>query len=111
MLRVIYNPVAGPKAVRKIDRIRVVLTRRGIPHEVVKTVGPGHAMRLARGAALEGHEAVIAVGGDGTINEVANGIAGSGTRLCVVPHGTGNVFAAEAGLPATVEGCVDLLFS
>ena len=111
MLRVIYNPVAGPKAVRKIDRIRVVLTRRGLPHEIVKTGGPGHATRLAREAALEGHTAVIAVGGDGTINEVANGLAGSETRLCVVPHGTGNVFAAEAGLPPSVEACVDLLFS
>ena len=111
MLRIIYNPVAGPKTVRKIDRIRVVLTRRGIPHELVKTVGPGHATRLAREAALEGHNAVIAVGGDGTINEVANGLAGSATQLCVVPHGTGNVFAAEAGLPSSVEGCVDLLFS
>lgn len=111
MLRVIYNPVAGPKAVSKIDRIRVVLTRRGVPHEVVKTVGPGHATRLAREAALEGHTAVVAVGGDGTINEVANGLAGSTTQLCVVPHGTGNVFAAEAGLPSSVEGCVDLLFS
>jgi YegS/Rv2252/BmrU family lipid kinase len=111
MLRVIYNPVAGPKAVRKIDSIRVVLTRRGVPHEIVKTVKPGHAMRLAREAALEGHTAVVAVGGDGTVNEVANGLAGSATRLCVVPHGTGNVFAAEAGLPATAEGCVDLLFN
>src|SRR5512139_1545119 len=111
MLRVIYNPVAGPKVVRKIDRIRVVLTRRGVPHEVVKTVGPGHATRLAREAALEGHTAVVAVGGDGTINEVANGLAGSATQLCVVPHGTGNVFAAEAGLPSSVEACVVLLFS
>lgn len=115
MIRVIYNPVAGPKAVRKIerkiDRIRVALTRRGVPHEVTKTHGPGHATRLAREAALEGHTAVVAVGGDGTINEVANGLAGSGTQLCVVPHGTGNVFAAEAGLPPSVEACVDLLFS
>lgn len=111
MLRIIYNPVAGPKAVRKIDRIRAALTRRGVPHEVVKTGGPGHATRLAREAALEGHTAVVAVGGDGTISEVANGLAGSETQLCVVPHGTGNVFAAEAGLPPSAEACVDLLFS
>lgn len=111
MLRVIYNPVAGPKVVNKIDRIRVVLTRRGVPHEILKTGRPGHATRLAQEAALEGDNAVIAVGGDGTINEVANGLAGSGTRLCIVPHGTGNVIAAEMGLPSSVEACVDLLFS
>src|SRR5512138_798595 len=111
MLRVIYNPVAGPKIVSKLARIRAVLERRGLPHEVAETSRPGHAMRLAQEAALEGQEAVVAVGGDGTVNEVANGLAGSATRLCLVPHGTGNVFAAEAGLPATVEGCVDLLVS
>ncbi len=111
MLRVIYNPVAGPKVVNKIDRIRVVLTRRGIPHEIVKTVKAGHATRLAREAVLDGATAVVAVGGDGTVNEVANGLAGTETRLCVVPHGTGNVFAAEAGLPSTPEACVDLLFN
>lgn len=111
MLRVIYNPVAGPKVVSKLDRIRVVLTRRGVPHEIVKTVKPGHATRLAREAALEGHGAIVAVGGDGTINEVANGLAGTETRLCVVPHGTGNVFAAEAGLPPSAAACVELLFN
>ncbi len=111
MIRVIYNPVAGPKVVNKLDRIRAVLTRRGVPHEVMKTVKAGHATRLAREAALEGHGAVVAVGGDGTVNEVANGLAGSETRLCVVPHGTGNVFAAEAGLPSSAAACVDLLFN
>ncbi len=111
MLRVIYNPVAGPKVVSKIDRIRVVLTRRGVPHEIVKTVRAGHATRLAQEAVLDKATAVIAVGGDGTVNEVANGLAGSETRLCVVPHGTGNVFAAEAGLPPTAEACVELLFN
>src|SRR5512146_211096 len=109
MLRVIYNPVAGPKVVSKLDRIRVVLTRRGVPHEIVKTVKPGHATRLAREAALEGHGAIVAVGGDGTINEVANGLAGTETRLCVVPHGPGNVFAAEAGLAPRAAACVELL--
>ena len=111
MLRVIYNPVAGPKVVSKIDRIRAVLDRRSVPHDLLTTAKPGHAARLAKEAALEGATAVIAVGGDGTVNEVANGIAGSETRLCVVPHGTGNVFAAEAGLPSTVEACVELLFN
>ncbi len=111
MLRVIYNPVAGPKVVSKIDRIRAVLDRRGVPHEFLKTAKPGHATRLAQEAAQDGATAVVAVGGDGTVNEVANGIAGTDTRLCVVPHGTGNVFAAEAGLPSTVEACVDLLFN
>jgi len=109
MLRVIYNPVAGTKMVHKIDRVGAVLSKGGIPFEIFKTTGPGDATLLAREAALAGADTVVAVGGDGTINEVANGLAGTATRLAVVPHGTGNVFADEIGLPKTVEGCLALL--
>lgn len=109
MLRVIYNPVAGPRMVRNIDRVRNGLTGEGVPFEIRRTAGPGDAVLLAREAAHAGMEAVIAVGGDGTVNEVVNGLAGSETRLLVVPHGTGNVFAAEVGLPKSVEGCLSLL--
>jgi diacylglycerol kinase (ATP) len=109
MLRVIYNPVAGPKIVAKIDRIRALLSAREIPFEIVSTSGPGDAVVLAREAALHGADTVLVVGGDGTLNEAANGLAGSPTRLAVIPHGTGNVFAREVGLPKTVEGCLGLL--
>jgi diacylglycerol kinase (ATP) len=109
MIRVIYNPVAGPKMVRNIERVRQGLAANRVPFEVRETAGPGDAVLLAREAAHAGGEAVIAVGGDGTVNEVANGLAGMATRLLVVPHGTGNVFAAEVGLPKSVEGCLSLL--
>ena len=109
MIRVIYNPVAGPKMVRNIDRVRRALTADRVPYEIRETAGPGDAVLLAREAAHAGAEAVIAVGGDGTVNEVASGLAGMATRLLVVPHGTGNVFAAEVGLPKSVEGCLSLL--
>jgi YegS/Rv2252/BmrU family lipid kinase len=109
MLRVIYNPVAGPKIFSKIDRIHALLSERGIPFEIVETSGPGEAVLLARESAYAGAETVIVVGGDGTINETANGLAGSRTRLAVIPHGTGNAFAQEVGLPKTVEGCLNLL--
>jgi YegS/Rv2252/BmrU family lipid kinase len=109
MLRVIYNPVAGPKIFSKIDRIRALLSERGIPFEIVETTGPGEAVLLARESAYAGAETVIVVGGDGTINETANGLAGSRTRLAVIPHGTGNAFAQEVGLPKSVEGCLNLL--
>lgn len=105
----IYNPVAGPKAVNRIDRIRELLSAAGTPFEIRETAGAGDAVLLAREAAHAGVSTVLAVGGDGTINEVANGLAGSVTRLAVVPHGTGNVFADEVGLPRTVEECLGLL--
>lgn len=109
MIRVIYNPVAGPKAVNRLARIRELLSASSTPFEIRETAGPGDAVLLAREAAHAGISTVLAVGGDGTINEAANGLAGSGTRLAVVPHGTGNVFADEVGLPRTVEGCLALL--
>ncbi|HJX73889.1 MAG TPA: diacylglycerol kinase family protein [Candidatus Deferrimicrobiaceae bacterium] len=109
MIRVIYNPVAGPRMVRKIDRVREILSAGKIPFEIRETAGPGDAVILAREAAHVGMDAAVAVGGDGTVNEVVNGLAGTATRLLVVPHGTGNVFAAEVGLPGSVEGCLSLL--
>jgi diacylglycerol kinase family enzyme len=59
----------------------------------------GHAMRFAQDAASRGVEVVAALGGDGTLNEAANGIAGSETALAVLPGGSTNVFARIIGLP------------
>src|SRR3989304_6323769 len=99
MIRVIYNPVAGPKMVRRIDRVREILSAGNIPFEICETAGPWDAVVLAREAAHVGMDAAVVVGGDGTVNEVVNGLAGTATRLLVVPHGTGNVVAAGGGLP------------
>jgi YegS/Rv2252/BmrU family lipid kinase len=109
MIDVIHNPVAGPKVVNRIDRIRSYLSGRGLSFRIRETAAPGDAVVMAREAAHEGADAVVAVGGDGTMNEVADGLAGSATRLVFVPHGTGNVFAREFSLPESVEGCLDLL--
>jgi YegS/Rv2252/BmrU family lipid kinase len=109
MIDVIHNPVAGPKIVNRLDRVRSYLAARGLPFRILETTAPGDAVVMAREAALAGADAVVAVGGDGTMNEVADGLAGSATRLAFVPHGTGNVFAREFCLPESVEGCLDLL--
>jgi YegS/Rv2252/BmrU family lipid kinase len=109
MLHVIYNPVAGPKSVRRIDRIRELLAASGKPFEVHETAGPGDATWLAREAAASGASAVVVAGGDGTINEVANGLAGTPVPLLIVAHGTGNVFARELALPQSVDDCLALL--
>ncbi len=95
--------------VRRIDRVRAILSAGQTPFEIRETTEPGEAVPLAREAAHAGMDAVVAVGGDGTVSEVADGLAGAATRLLVVPHGTGNVFAAEVGLPGSVEGCLSLL--
>ena len=67
--------------------------------EVVETTAPGHATELARDAAREGLNPVVAMGGDGTVNEVVNGLAGTRTPLAVLPAGGVNVFARSIGLP------------
>lgn len=70
-------------------------------HEVTlaETARRGHATRLARSAASDGADVVVVLGGDGTLNEAANGLAGTGTALAALPGGSTNVFARIIGLP------------
>jgi len=77
---------------------------------VAETSRRGHATRLAQGAAADGVEAVIVLGGDGTLNEAANGLAGSRTALGVLPGGSTNVFARTIGMTNdAVEATGELL--
>lgn len=76
---------------------------------VEATTGPADARRLARKAAEEGYRIVVAAGGDGTINEVVNGIAGTGAALGILPVGTMNVFASELGIPGNLEEAWEII--
>ena len=66
---------------------------------VAETNRRGHAIRLAQGAANDGVDVVVCLGGDGTLNEVANGLAGTRTAMAPLPGGSTNVFARTIGLP------------
>lgn len=77
--------------------------------EVVETNRRGHATRFALDAARRGVDLVIGFGGDGTLNEVATGIAGSDTALGVLPGGSTNVFARTIGMPNDPVAAADLL--
>ncbi len=93
---VILNPAArGEKAGRLRARIRA-LSSRAVVRE---TQSPGDARRLAEEGVGEGFSTIVAAGGDGTINEVVNGLAGSNVVLGILPVGTMNVFALELGIP------------
>lgn len=78
--------------------------------EVAETNRRDHATSLARGAAHDGVDAVVVLGGDGTLNEAANGLAGTDTALATLPGGSTNVFARTIGLPNDpIEATSDLL--
>jgi YegS/Rv2252/BmrU family lipid kinase len=98
-LLVIYNPAAGHRRASRLWRVLDILSSNGLRVELAETSYAGHATILAREAARENRPLVVAAGGDGTIAEVANGIAGSGAHLGIIPLGTANVLARELGLP------------
>jgi YegS/Rv2252/BmrU family lipid kinase len=102
--KVIINPVAGASSTRrKWPRISRLLKHIGLSFDYEYTEGVGHAIELARVAASDGYRYLVAVGGDGTVNEVANGILrstnASSTSLGVISTGTGSDFARSMGLP------------
>jgi diacylglycerol kinase family enzyme len=83
-------------------RVRVVIQKAlSADHEVTvaETTRRGHATRLSQGAAAAGTEVVVVLGGDGTLNEAANGIAGTPCALAALPGGSTNVFARSIGTP------------
>jgi YegS/Rv2252/BmrU family lipid kinase len=95
----IVNPVAGKgQAVRVWERVRAGLPSLE-PWHCVLTQYAGHARELASTATARGYERVVAVGGDGTVYEVANGLAGTETTLGIIPAGTGNDTAGNLGVP------------
>jgi len=95
---VIFNPTAGRRRTRHLWDVLDVLSGSGVRVRLHETTHPGHATLLARQAASEGAALVVAAGGDGTIAEVAAGLAGSATPLGIIPLGTANVLALELGL-------------
>jgi len=96
----IVNPAAGSGGFQKlVIKAAGHLTRLGCRVKQVETKCKGDATRLARRAVAEGFDVAVAVGGDGTINEVCNGLAGTETALGVLPAGTANVYAAEVRIP------------
>jgi len=103
----IVNPSAGKGGAKKVfNAIRSDLDGRRIAYEFVETTGPGHATDAARRAATP---AVVSVGGDGTINEVVNGLNGSTARLGIIPAGSGNDFIKSIGVPRRPSHALSVL--
>ncbi len=105
---VIINPAAGSgRSESQIPLIKKTLLKMGFEAEYETTTAPNEGTNIALQAAKTGsYETIIAVGGDGTVNEVANGLVGSNVLLGAIPAGTGNDITSALGIPMeTVAAC------
>jgi diacylglycerol kinase (ATP) len=107
----VFNPTSGRNRRRPglVDAIEAFTARHGIDAFVRSTRARSHATQLAREAVDAGCTHVIAVGGDGTLNEVAQALVGTDAVLGLLPCGSGNGLALHLGIPTRFSGALDLL--
>ena len=112
----IHNPNAGNGGSGRrwlLDQARHIFASRGIDADLAETTGPGHATEIAARAAAENRGLVIACGGDGTLNEIVNGLAthqnGHRVPLALLPGGTANILAKELDLPWDIPKAAEKL--
>ncbi len=109
-IKVILNPVAGRGYGAKVEpELRRLLQAEGLDFDLVRTARPWHAAELAEQAIGDGFETIVAAGGDGTTNEVVNGLMaasenGASATLGIVPIGSGSDFANTVGVPPDLQG-------
>lgn len=104
------NPISGTRKKERVPALaEQLLDSTRFTHTFALTERPLHATELARAAAEAGAAAVIAVGGDGTVNEVAAGVLHTQTALGIVPFGSGNGLARHLGIPTNTEAALNLL--
>ncbi len=106
----IVNPRSGTDRVKAIEAVlETRLDKNLFRYEIQLTECAGHGTDLARAAAEAGAYAVVAVGGDGSVADVAKGLYGTETALGILPKGSGNGFARSLGIPLALAGAVDIL--
>lgn len=113
--KLVVNPAADRgRTGERVSLVSETLRGFNIEHDLVQTEAPGQAIELARQAAAEGYDLVVAVGGDGTCNEVMTGLlaaaeAGRPAMMGVIPMGSGNDFAYALGIPNDLAGACAVL--
>lgn len=107
----IVNPTAGGgKALKLISTIEEIMDRTDIENQIVLTKGPNDAVDLTKQKIQEGYETIVAVGGDGTINEIARAILECGKgKLGILPSGTGNDMARSLGIDFNPAKAIDTI--
>ncbi|MGH9617530.1 MAG: diacylglycerol/lipid kinase family protein [Acidobacteriaceae bacterium] len=110
----IYNPVSGRhprKRAAQIAQVMTVFQEAGIAVKAFPTESPNSASLQAQHAALEGHDTILACGGDGTVHEVLQNLVGGSVALGVIPMGTANALANDLGLPASPVKAAKMLLT
>jgi YegS/Rv2252/BmrU family lipid kinase len=109
-LRFVFNPTSGRprRNAPVLPLLRSFISARALDADLVCTEGPGHATEIARDAVAAGCLRVIAVGGDGTVNEVAQALIHTPAAMGLVPCGSGNGLALHLGLPRSLSGALEL---
>ncbi|MCK9205271.1 MAG: diacylglycerol kinase family lipid kinase [Bacteroidales bacterium] len=106
----IVNPISGIGKQKGIEgALEQGIDKARFDYQVVYTEKPGHATELSRKAAEEGMDIVVAVGGDGTVNETATGLVGAETALGIIPTGSGNGLARHLGIPMKIKQAVEII--
>lgn len=112
MIDLIVNPIAGNGYAKIVgEQAEAYLREKGVAFRLHMTERPGHATELARLAAEAGSDTVMAIGGDGTLTEVASGIQHTKTALGVVPAGTGNDYVKVTKIPRDWKEAVDFILT
>lgn len=106
----LVNPKSGVSGKRRVPQmVGQYIDHARYESKVCYTQYAGHAYELAKEAAEKGVDVVVAVGGDGTVNEVARAIVHTGTALGVIPCGSGNGFARHLGIPIGVKKSIEFI--
>lgn len=106
----IINPISGTQNKRRLPKLidKLIDHKQWVP-DIVFTEYKGHGTQLARNYAAIGFDAVVAVGGDGTVNEVASGLRDTNTALGIIPIGSGNGFARHLQIPLRIPSAIEML--
>ena len=106
----LINPKSGVQSKKNLPKlIETKIDKGRFDVSIMETRYVAHASELASEAAAQGVDAVVAVGGDGTVNEVARSLVGHRTALGIIPCGSGNGFARHVGIPVDVKGSIEFI--
>ncbi len=106
----VINPISGTVSKAGVpEAIEKYMDKDSFDYRIAKTERPGHATELARQAAADGYDVVVAIGGDGTVNEVGRGLIHTDTAMAIIPCGSGNGLARHLLIPLNIKKSIDII--